>query len=267
MKISRGVSVIQRIVRKVKRFAFKPHIRIEPSSGPLVRLGTAYGGKTFVDRADLAGATIISAGLGEDASFDVEFAARYNARVLILDPTPRSIDYYNALIKRIGRGSETGYGSSGCLPMESYDLSRIQPEQLVLIPKALWISESRLKFYLPKNPLHVSHSITNFQNDYDADTDFIEVEAMTMDSLVQAHGIATVPLLKLDIEGAELSVLENLMNTGPLPGQILVEFDELARPSRAVKSKYENLHKLLQQAGYHCVYWDGYSDYSYELCR
>jgi FkbM family methyltransferase len=259
--------VIRRVILKVKKFIFKPKIRIDPASAPLVRLGTAYGGKTFVDRADLVGATIMSAGLGEDASFDVEFAARYKAIILILDPTPRSIVYYHGLTKRIGRRSEIGYGTSGCLPLESYDLSEVSAEQLVFVPKALWTTECKLKFFLPKNPLHVSHSITNFQNDYHADTDFIEVEATTIESLLRIHGITEIPLLKLDIEGAEISVIENLLETGPNPGQILVEFDELARPSRIVKSKYERLDKLLRQSGYHCVHWDGYSDYSYELCR
>lgn len=245
----------------------KPRIRIERASGPLVRLGTAYGGKTFVDRGSLSGATILSAGLGEDASFDVEFAARYNAKVLIIDPTPRSISYYDGLKGRIGLGSTSAYGESGCLPFESYDMSAIAPCQLELVPKALWVEECSLKFFVPRNPLHVSHSITNFQNDYDTNADHIEVEATTVDAIVQRYNLDSIPLLKMDIEGAEVSVIESLMKSGPYPGQILVEFDELARPSRSVKRKYEGIDRVLREAGYRCVFWDGFSDYSYERIK
>ena len=39
---------------------------------------------------------------GEDASFDVEFTTRFKARIIIVDPTPRAIDHFEAIQKRLG---------------------------------------------------------------------------------------------------------------------------------------------------------------------
>ena len=55
----------------------------------LVRLGSVYGGWTFENKKNLYGSTILSCGLGEDASFDIEFANMYNAKIIIVDPIPK----------------------------------------------------------------------------------------------------------------------------------------------------------------------------------
>ncbi len=257
--------MLTRILKKLLRVIYRPRIRIRRATGSLIHLGTSYGGKTFVDRNELQHATIISVGLGEDASFDVEFAERYGAKVIIVDPTPRSIDYFHALFERIGMPRMQNYGTSGCLPIDSYDLSAVRCDQLTLVPCALWTKRDHLRFYLPADINHVSHSIVNFQNDFRTDTPFIEVESTTPDDLIANYGLTTVPLLKLDIEGAEVAIIGYLLDRNILPHQILVEFDELSRPSASVRSKYEDLDQRLRDMGYVCVAWDGYSDYSYEL--
>ena len=55
----------------------------------IIFLGTEYGGWSFVDEDNLKNCTIISAGIGEDASFDIEFASKYDARIIIVDPPVR----------------------------------------------------------------------------------------------------------------------------------------------------------------------------------
>src|SRR5262245_23923222 len=109
-----------------------PTLRVEPGHGPLVRLGTGYGGWWFVDEPGLQGAVIVSCGLGEDGSFDVEFAARYGATVLMVDPTPRAISHFAGILSRLGRSAEEGYTSSGAQSLRAYNLSRIRPGQLQL---------------------------------------------------------------------------------------------------------------------------------------
>lgn len=239
---------------------------MENASGlNLVSLGSEYGGWTFHDDGNLTNALVVSAGLGEDASFDIEFLRTYDARVILVDPTPRAIEHYNAITGRFGKKAECGFVAGGCQPAEAYALDRVSAANLVLEPSALWTENTRLKFFLPENPDHVSHSIVNFQNDYSQDTSAIEVPALTLGELCARHGIdgAEIKLLKLDIEGAEVEVLEQLASGDIRPRQICVEFDELNRPGAKAYQRVDRADAALRSAGYECVFGNGSTDFLY----
>ena len=72
-------------------------------------------------------------------------------------------------------------------------------------------------------------SISNYQNNYSNEISSIEVDAVTLDSILYDLKLNScdIPLIKLDIEGAEIEVLKRCMDIGIFPQQILVEFDEL----------------------------------------
>lgn len=231
----------------------------------LVTLGSDYGAWTFHDDGALNGCAILSAGLGEDASFDVEFAARYGARVVIIDPTPRATAHFETLSRRMGQARQSGYVPGGQQPAEAYDLAGVSSEQLILEPFALWTEETTLRFFTPENPDHVSHSLVNFQNDYRTDTAFIEVESHRIETVLDRHQIAgdDLALLKLDIEGAEVEVLQDLMETSVRPRQICVEFDELNKPGEIAFERVDRADAALSAAGYRCVYGNGTTDYLY----
>jgi FkbM family methyltransferase len=231
----------------------------------LVQLGTEYGGWTFVDEPKLHGSTIISAGLGEDASFDVEFARRYDATVVVVDPTPRAVRHFEELSENIGTEKEEPYAHSGKEPIEAYDLTGIDESQLILVEKALWSEETDIEFYEPEVKSHVSHSIVDWQNDYRQSTDYIKVPADTLTSVIDSQKISRdeVQLVKFDIEGAEVEVIENMVEDGFLPAQILVEFDELHNPSEVTFDRVERTHELLLDSGYELLYSDGNADFLY----
>jgi len=252
----------QRLVRRAKGFIHRPKVSLVRADS-MIRMGTSYGGWEFIDHPKLHGATIVSAGLGEDASFDVEFASRYGARVVIVDPTPRAIEHFARMQGRLGLGAEVPYTSDGGLDVASYDMSRLTADSLELVRKALWTSNTTVKFFQPPNAEHVSHSITNFQNGYVQDTAYIEVPAMTLQDLLEAHHVEQLELIKLDIEGAETEVLYGMMASAISPNQILVEFDELSIPSPASKEKFETCDAALRLNGYECIYWNGRADFGY----
>lgn len=231
----------------------------------LVRLGSSYGGWSFVDTGDLTNCTIISAGLGEDASFDLEFASNYNAKVVIVDPTPRAVRHFESIIAGLGKTRALNYGDSGHQPIQAYELTSIRREQLILVEKALWNESSTLKFFEPANPKHVSHSIVNYQNDYRDDTPYIIVEAITVRSLLDSLGMdaSEVALLKLDIEGAEIEVLSQCLAAGIKPIQILVEYDVLNVPNESSFKRVDDIHLALLNHGYQLVHTDGQANYLY----
>lgn len=231
----------------------------------IIHLGTEYGGWSLVDEDSLKGSTIISAGLGEDASFDVEFASKYNATVIIVDPTPRAIEHFKLIESALGCPATQKYSEGGCQPISSYDLSLLNKNNLSLTTKALWDKNTTLKFYQPLDPNHVSHSIVNFQNNYSNKTKYIEVEAITLDTLISTLNIklSDIPLMKFDIEGAEIEVLTRALNIGISPRQILVEFDELNVPSAKGFARVTKMDELLKNKGYKLLKTDGKSDFLY----
>ena len=254
--------MISRTRRIVGRLLHGPRIQAVAVER-LTRLGSAYGGWEFVDLPELAGSTIVSCGLGEDASFDVEFAARYGARILIVDPTPRAISHFEQIAARVGQPARRPYVSTGSQPIDSYDLTRVSRDQLELLPVALADHVGQVRMYAPKDRAAVSHSIVNFQHAYATDTPYIEVACIDVRALVNHLGTNDVPLLKMDIEGAEIMVLPQLLGEGLRPNQILVEFDELNWPSRRARRNFDDVHGQLVRIGYQVVAWDRRSCVSY----
>jgi FkbM family methyltransferase len=256
------VTGVNRLVNGVKRFTCAPSIKVHQGSG-LIRLGSEYGGWVFEDAPDLYGSTIISCGLGEDASFDVEFAVRYNAKVILVDPTPRALAHFDGIISSLGQPKKRSYVNSGKEPISAYPLETIAKDMLVLEPSAVWRENTHLKFFLPRNPEHVSHSIVNYQNGYAADGAHIEVPAVTIEHLVGKYALNDLPLIKLDIEGAEVEVIERMASTSVRPRQILIEFDELTVPSARSRRRAESADRCLRQMGYLCRFTDNRSNFLY----
>ena len=265
-------TLLKTAIRHYQVLVGKSHpiqVKIPSQKYPTLYLGTQYGGWTFVDDPSLYNSVIISAGLGEDASFDIEFAARYKSMVIIVDPTPRAITHFNEIIRNIGKKREIDYSDCGKEDPRSYDLSHIDPSQLVLVEKALWNEQKIVKFYEPKHKSHVSHSIINYQHGYSKNTDFIEVQSDTLSNIVEEQGIdfSEVSLIKLDIEGAEIEVITQMLDYGCLPKQILVEFDELNTPSRTAVERVDRVHSLLLSSGYKLIHTNGKADFLYYKVR
>lgn len=218
------------------------------------RLGSEYGGWWVVDNGALQGAFLISAGLGEDASFDVEFCNAFGAKVVLVDPTPRAIAHFESMAARFGRCSEAPYQAGGQQRPEAYDLRYVTDRRMRIFKKALWTNTESVRFYAPKNQQHVSYSIHNLSNSLDPEAPFLNVECITLDKLIYELGVEGIDVLKLDIEGAEIEVLEAMLRGDIFPSQLLVEFDELVYASRRSKKRIEEVHQKLLTAGYCLVH-------------
>ena len=253
--------------RRVRKVPRHPLQDFKPLPGfDLVRLGSDYGGWTFVHHGELFGSTIISAGLGEDASFDVEFARTYGARVIIVDPTPRAVKHFNEISSRLGSSNMCGYSGGGAQSVEAYDLRGIDQSNLTLVPQALWKTATTLKFFEPINEKHVSHTLVNFRRDYRDAGNYMVVESITMSDLLRDNGFRdgdSFQLVKLDIEGAEVEVISHFLDEGIRPKQILVEFDELNAPSSESFTRIDLINTKLNNFGYQCIWTDNQVDFLY----
>lgn len=195
----------------------------------LLSLGSEYGKWKFLKFESLKNATIISAGVGEDVSFDVEFYNLFNGKIIFIDPTPKAISHINNLLGQIGKSKTTDYQIGGTQNISSYDLSSIKTEDIFIYKKALWSKNGKiLKFYFPENINYVSNTLIKksiFQNNHN----YIEVETIKLKEIMNRENIEQLELLKLDIEGAEIKVIHGMLNEKIYPKQILVEIDYLRR--------------------------------------
>ena len=202
--------------------------------------------------------------MGEDISFDIEMINNYKLKVIFVDPTPRSILYFDKIKKNLGSKKNKIYSSDGYQEIDSYDLSQIKLNDFIFVNKAIWNkSDDELKLYFPKNKSNVSLSVSNFSNNFRNDTDFIKVRSITYDELLKNFNIKKLPLLKLDIEGAECDVILNLLENNLLPDQILVEFDELYTYDLMQLRKYLKLHNKLIKQNYISVKTKHFSNQLY----
>lgn len=217
----------------------------------LLHLGTNYGGWSFLNNTNLKDQFIISAGLGEDASFDIEIISKYDCKVIVVDPTPRAIEHYKEIIKNIGNSSSEPYNQEGKLNVSSYDLSKVNKDNFILIDKALYNkNDIDLKFFPPINKDHVSYSLNNWQDNFRENNDFIKVRTTTVKNIMKKYDIKNLEILKLDIEGAEIEVLNNILEEKVFPNQVLVEFDELNLNNKASINRFEKIHKRLLEEKY-----------------
>jgi FkbM family methyltransferase len=244
---------------RLRAKAARPFVRFKPRTTRTVRnlrrIGTEYGGWTFLDRPELRGSTVVCAGVGEDISFDIGFAREYDGTVIIVDPTPRAVLHVMRRLRdRVPRTAELG--DTGKQDVGTYDLTGLREDQISLDRRALWETNGTLEFFVPQNPAYVSHSVVNLHGT----NEFIEVDAVTLGGVLETHGITTLPLLKLDIEGAEIEVIDQMLGEAVRPHQILVEFDELNAPSLAGKKRVRRCYKRLIAAGYDLVYFNGSAD-------
>ncbi len=197
---------------------FERDLGIRPSAG-LERLGSEYGG--YVVPVDLIEPDWVcySAGLGEDASFDLALIERLGCVVHSFDPTPRSIAY--------GREVERAHA-----PFRFY-------------PYGVAARDETRQFHAPRDSSHVSHSLDDLQGGGDS----FEAECRSLSSLQSELGHTRLDLLKLDIEGAEYEVFESLLGGDLRPYVICVEFHRVSTYEAMITGA-----RTLLDAGYVAVH-------------
>ena len=219
---------------------------LERGAMPLERLGTGYGGWWCCAQWLAPGQVALCAGAGEDVSFDVALNAKFGLRVLCVDPTPRAVRHLSGLLEAaVAGGGYAVEGGRGC-----YDLTGFEPARFEPVAAALWNADGTLRLYAPQDPSHVSHSALNLQHT----AQFIEVPSRRVASLLAERGLRDLAVFKLDIEGAEYAVLDDLVAGDVRPAQVLVEFDELHSPlSPLALDRVARRIRALRAAGYALV--------------
>jgi hypothetical protein len=256
---SKNQSLIARIITSIRWRLLSPKKpKVVKASLPLISLGSKYGRKTFCDIFPIdKNLQIISAGVGEDISFDIEFLNRFKAVIILVDPTPVAIQHFEMIKDRIGLDSIDQYSTNSRQSANSYSLIKVTKDNLIFVPQALWKDQSLLHFHLPPDDSRDSSgSINSIHNFYRASKKQITVQTTTVLKICEENDFNEIDILKLDIEGSALEVLVSMFFEDIYPIQILLEIDEIHFPSFRSKYRAFKLFKILKKNRYIIVNQD-----------
>jgi FkbM family methyltransferase len=157
---------------------------------------------------------VYSFGVGKNIDFDKAVVDRHDCTVYLFDPTPPAINFMK---------------------------TQISNSRLVYTPIGLWTESRKMKFYLDRMSVGNGNlSITNFFQTQD----FIEANCRTLEDIMNAHKHNRIDVLKLDIEGAALPVLEQMLLTPLRPQQIVAELEV---PKRIYGASFKDIFRFFVQ--------------------
>jgi FkbM family methyltransferase len=167
--------------------------------------------------------------------------------VRIIDPTPRAIQHFHDLEQAVRSGQRFPVNNSG---VDFYSIADVHLDRLRFLPVGLADKDTDMKFFLPQNPTHVSCSVVNLQKT----GQYFTAPCLRLSSIMNREGDSSIDLLKIDIEGAEYGVIEDMVASGLLPRLLLIEFDEAHTPLDDKAPERIRKHiALLARSGMRCI--------------
>ena len=161
---------------------------------PTLRLGSERGGYTVCPQDIKQNSIVYSFGIGNDISFDCALIEKFGVQVYAFDPTPKCISWINS--QQTTEGFH--FFEFGVAPYDGF-----------------------AQFNPPKKPGHVSYTTLKRKS---KTTSPIRAKVHRLRTILDMFGHTSVDILKMDIEGAEYEVIDDLIASGIRPKQILVEF-------------------------------------------
>jgi FkbM family methyltransferase len=199
---------------------------ITDRSHELITLGSRdnHCAWTFCPNGLNAGSVIYSGGVGPDVSFEHGLVRKFGCKVILFDPSPP--------------GLETMSKPENKIP------------QFKFHPVALAAKCGKLNFAPPLEPDGSSW----FSNAAGSKT--LEVPCVDLSTLLQQNSHTYIDLLKIDIEGSEYDVLDDLLKRRLPIRQILVEFHHAILPGISRKQTFGTILKMMA-AGCRLIYQEG----------
>jgi len=182
--------------------------------------GSSYGGFYINPKLLNSNSIVYSFGIGKDISFDLTCIKKHKCRVFGFDPTPKSIQWIKT--QKIHPNFHFHeYGLSGG-------------------------KSGKATFYIPESAYGTSGSL--LKSDELNIVKPIEVMMKSFDDIAAELGHTNIDVLKMDIEGSEYEVLENVLKSQVIIDQILVEFHDRQFDQQTYRSKV--IVERMLQAGY-----------------
>lgn len=215
-------SLAKYFLKEVKGRYLKPikysHLKIEIDCKSRW-YGNQYGGFYLNPSLINENSVVYSFGIGEDISFDKEIIDTHECHVYGFDPTPKSINWCKK------------QDLPECFHFHDFGISQ---------------ETGKTHFHLPNNKKHVSGSIIRHNNV--SEENFVEVEMKSFKDILKMYNHDKIDVLKMDIEGSEYDVIEDILKSGILIHQMAIEFHE--RFFKNGKDKSIQLVDLMKRYGF-----------------
>jgi FkbM family methyltransferase len=210
--------MVLRMVKKALKRVLRPALHRPDIDCAYEVLGTEYGGWPVVDGMISRDSVVYSFGVGEDLSFDRALIEKYGCQVWAFDPTPKS----RAWVAR-----------------------QVLSEGFHFTPVGISDMDGEMTFYPPANVDYVSYSASPGENQT---REPIVAPVRRLETIMAENGHSHVDVLKMDIEGFEYDVLDDLLKGSVRPAHLLVEFHHGMYGTAAEKTV--RMVARLRRAGY-----------------
>lgn len=178
---------------------------------------------------------VYSGGVGRDISFEFELAKQFNCQIYLYDPSSTA--------------------------EETIHQWKILPNNIRFFKTGLSKFDKKIKFAFPDK--EIEGSFKKIVND-NSSSQYVEYQCNSISNLIKINGHHKIDLLKIDIEGFEYEVLEDIIENNIVVNQICVEFHHFL--PEIPKASTTKILKALKNMGYEIIH-KRMTDYTFLLCK
>jgi FkbM family methyltransferase len=170
--------------------------------------GTLLEGYSLASERISCESVIYSLGVGDDISFDLSIMRKFGVQVHAFDPTPRAIQWIES--QKLPKGFH--FYNFGVSDFDGY--AQLNPHE---------------------NPRDVSHTILDRP---ETTHNGVKVKVHSLRTIVDMLGHRKIDVLKMDIEGAEYGVIQDIVSSDIEIDQLLLEFHHRFRNVGTAKTRH-----------------------------
>ncbi|MGB7326128.1 MAG: FkbM family methyltransferase [Rubripirellula sp.] len=193
---------------------FRPSIE---RIGEAKYLGSVYGGWPVIPSLIDSNSIVYSFGVGQDISFDLALIELFDCKVQAFDPTPICKNWIS---------------------------QQTLPPNFRFHPVGVAGQDGTIAMYLPL----IEGSVSCSEQQTSAVQHSVQVPVQRIETIMRLRNDDHIDILKMDIEGSETGVIDDLAETAVRPTQLLVEFHH--RINRSGIATTKRSVDLLRSMGY-----------------